>query len=277
MFLIPPPTSSKSLESWLKFSLLLFVLPAISACVSTNNDTPAPVYMYGSSDGVGTAGVHTVSDGDTVSNIAQRYNVSADMISSINNLTSGMQVASGQRLRLPPSPDLAEALPQFFSEPIMQAPQIQMAAVRPAPVIQQPLLQQAVYTPPPLPQNSNTRFHRPVNGAVLSGFGDNGMGQKNDGINIAAPAGAVVKSAEAGEVVYVGKAVPAYGNIILVKHQGGYVTAYGHLAETHIAKGQKVARGQPIGTVGATGNVARPQLHFEVRKGKAPQNPADYI
>lgn len=237
--------------------------------------------MYGASDGVGASGVHTASRGDTVNNIAERYNVSAQMISSLNNLTSGMQIQQGQRLRLPLSPDLAEALPQFFADAPIAQPVIQAAAYQPPPVQQQPLLQQAIYTQPLAqqlpPLGGNGRFYRPVDGRVLANFGDNGMGQKNDGINIAAPAGTSVKVAETGEVVYVGRAVPAYGNIILVKHEGGFVTAYGHLAETHVAKGQRIMRGQPIGTVGTTGNVAQPQLHFEVRKGKNPENPADYI
>jgi murein DD-endopeptidase MepM/ murein hydrolase activator NlpD len=109
------------------------------------------------------------------------------------------------------------------------------------------------------------RFTWPVRGTVISGFGPMGTGQRNDGLNVRAGAGDVVRAAAAGEVVYAGDQVPGFGNLILVKHDGGWVTAYAHLQRADVKMRQTVAQGQQIGMVGQSGGVPEPQLHFEVR------------
>jgi len=109
------------------------------------------------------------------------------------------------------------------------------------------------------------RFTWPVRGTVISDFGPKGTGQRNDGLNVRANAGDVVRAAAAGEVVYAGDQVPGFGNLILVKHDGGWVTAYAHLQRADVKMRQTVAQGQQIGMVGQSGGVPEPQLHFEVR------------
>lgn len=130
---------------------------------------------------------------------------------------------------------------------------------------------------PDVPARSGGRFLQPVNGQVISRYGGKSDGLFNEGVNIAAPRGSSVRAAENGTVVYVGRAVEGYGNLILVKHADGYITAYAHMDKTLATVGQVVKRGQPIGTVGSTGNVARAQLHFEVRKGRDPIDPLTVI
>lgn len=120
-------------------------------------------------------------------------------------------------------------------------------------------------------------FSWPVNGSTLSGYGPKAGGRHNDGINIGAPLGTPVRAAAAGEVVYAGDNVAGFGNLILVRHQGGYATAYAHLQNPVVKQGESVAAGQAIASVGKTGNVSTPQLHFEVRKGTKPVNPKTYL
>ncbi|HEY3695007.1 LysM peptidoglycan-binding domain-containing M23 family metallopeptidase [Phenylobacterium sp.] len=118
------------------------------------------------------------------------------------------------------------------------------------------------------------RFLWPVRGEIISGFGPKGTGQRNDGINIRVGAGEPVRAAAAGDVVYAGDQVPGFGNLVLVKHADGWVTAYGHLARSDVKMQQKVAQGQQLGTVGATGGVTEPQMHFEVRYAPTPADRA---
>jgi len=129
--------------------------------------------------------------------------------------------------------------------------------------------------PAPLPESGpfTGRMSWPLDGRILSGFGSKGGGQYNDGINIAARKGQTVKAASDGVIAYVGDAIVSFGNLILIKHGQGWVTAYAHLDEVLVKRGDKVRAGEPIGKAGETGNVDRPQLHFEVREGKRARDP----
>ena len=109
------------------------------------------------------------------------------------------------------------------------------------------------------------RFVAPIRGELIEKFGSKGVGQRNDGVNIAAPQGTPVKAAAAGEVAYAGSAISSYGNLVLIKHAGGWVTAYAHLDTISVKMRGQVLQGIPIGTVGQSGGVDRPQLHFEIR------------
>ncbi|MBO9708951.1 MAG: LysM peptidoglycan-binding domain-containing protein [Caulobacter sp.] len=118
------------------------------------------------------------------------------------------------------------------------------------------------------------RFVWPVRGETISDFGPKGTGQRNDGLNIRAAAGSPVRAAAAGEVVYSGNQVPGFGNLVLVKHADGWVTAYAHLSSTEVKMRQQVAQGDVLGAVGQTGGVTEPQLHFEVRYAPTPKDKA---
>jgi murein DD-endopeptidase MepM/ murein hydrolase activator NlpD len=109
------------------------------------------------------------------------------------------------------------------------------------------------------------KFIWPVRGDLLSRFGAAGMGRRNDGVDIGAPAGTQVRAAAVGEVVYAGDQVPGFGNLVLIKHAGGWVSAYAHLANVAVRIRDNVYQGQDIGAVGVTGGVTQPQLHFEIR------------
>jgi murein DD-endopeptidase MepM/ murein hydrolase activator NlpD len=120
-------------------------------------------------------------------------------------------------------------------------------------------------------------FAWPVNGRVISDFGITANGGKNDGINIAAPLGTPIKASASGTVTYAGDELKDYGNLVLIKHTGGYTTAYAHADRLLVSRGENVSRGQVIGYAGQTGDVSTPQLHFEIRAAATPVNPRSYL
>lgn len=117
-------------------------------------------------------------------------------------------------------------------------------------------------------------FAWPLQGQVISGFGGRGAGVRNDGLNIRANMGDPVRAAAAGDVVYAGDQVPGFGNLVLIKHANGWVTAYGHLSRVEVRMQQRVEQGQQIGQAGSSGGVSEPQLHFEIRYAPTPQERA---
>lgn len=121
------------------------------------------------------------------------------------------------------------------------------------------------------------RFQWPVDGQTLSAYGPKAGGQRNDGINIGAPAGTPVRAAAAGKVVYSGGDVPGFGVTVLIQHEDGWVTVYGHLARADVRMQQQVTAGQQIGQVGSSGGVSQPQLHFEIRYSPSPRFKAKAI
>jgi len=116
-------------------------------------------------------------------------------------------------------------------------------------------------------------FRWPARGRIIQGFKAGG----NDGINISVPAGTSVRAAESGVVVYSGDGLKGYGNLVLIKHPNGFVSAYGNNGELDVKRGDQVKRGQVIAKSGDTGNVNAPQLHFELRKGSTPVDPTNYL
>jgi murein DD-endopeptidase MepM/ murein hydrolase activator NlpD len=135
----------------------------------------------------------------------------------------------------------------------------------------------AVTSAPPRPVPAGKGLMAPVVGKVVAKYGNQADGRQNDGINIAAPSGTPVQAADRGRVVFAGDDIPGYGNMILVQHDKKLVTVYAHLGRVMVRKGDTVEKGDMLGTVGQTGAVTSPQLHFEVRDGKTTKNPASVI
>jgi murein DD-endopeptidase MepM/ murein hydrolase activator NlpD len=125
-----------------------------------------------------------------------------------------------------------------------------------------------------LPSGNSADFRWPARGRVISGFGG---AASNEGINIAVPEGTPVKAAEAGTVAYAGSEVKGYGNLVLIRHDNGFVSAYAHNGEISVKRGDKVKRGQVVAKSGQSGNVTSPQLHFEIRKGSTPVDPIPHL
>ncbi|SMF14139.1 Murein DD-endopeptidase MepM and murein hydrolase activator NlpD, contain LysM domain [Tistlia consotensis] len=218
--------------------------------------------------------LHVVAAGDTVYGLSRRYGMDMSELTKRNDIPPPYTIVVGQRLYLPadkPQPAGPEPIAPALaaSQPAVQPSATQQAAVpKPPPAEPVALPRQApssaVPVPPPL---ANGQFAWPVRGRVVSYFGPQGDGRHNDGINIAVPAGTPVEAAENGVVAYTGNELRGFGNLVLIKHAEGWITAYAHNQEILVHKGERVARGQLIARVGSTGNVSEPQLHFEVRKG----------
>lgn len=134
----------------------------------------------------------------------------------------------------------------------------------------------SVVSKPP-PRVGNGKFMRPVDGKVISKYGPKDDGLHNDGINIKAARGTAVRAADNGVVAYTGSEMQGYGNLVLIRHADRWMTAYAHMDKILVKKGDVIKAGQSIGTVGATGGVDSPQLHFEVRKGTQAMNPDIYL
>ena len=120
-------------------------------------------------------------------------------------------------------------------------------------------------------------FRWPVRGKVIAAYGAKTNGKSNDGINLAVPEGTPVKAAEDGTVAYAGNELKGYGNLILIRHSNGYVTAYAHASELLVKRGDTIKRGQVIAKSGQSGEVGSPQLHFEIRKGSTPVDPLQFL
>lgn len=237
---------------------------------------------------------HLVRRGDTLSQLARQYGVDFQSLARTNNKSAPYTIFVGERLRIPgtygatqtarsseaetrstgslviASPNSVESrrpvLPQPAPEPVQQPAEARHAAFQP---------QQALPSPPP--PLAGKGFVWPLRGEVIAEFGSLGKGQHNDGINIAAPKGAAVHAAENGVVAYAGNELKGFGNLLLIKHADGWMTAYAHADRLLVAKGESVTRGQQVATVGATGNVSSSQLHFEIRKGTQAVNPLEYL
>lgn len=249
----------------------------------------------------GGGNVHVAQPGDTIYSLGRRYQLTPMAIAKANNVGLGYQLKVGERVTIPggsgAAPRMAAPAPQQQAPVPAQPRQTVAARPEPAPVSKhspkvaqvEPAASARVVTPAadptPEPQSTNStaassaapNFRWPVKGRVIEGFGKKGNGQQNDGINVAVPEGTPIKSAEDGVVAYAGNELKGYGNLVLVRHSNGYVTAYAHASELAVKKGETIKRGQVIGKAGATGNVTSPQLHFEVRKGATPVDPTTYL
>ncbi|WP_417308640.1 peptidoglycan DD-metalloendopeptidase family protein [Devosia sp.] len=256
------------------------------AIVATQGGGSAPVSVP--SD----AYVHVIESGESLYTIARRYNVTAQAIVAANGFSSPDKIYVGQKIIIPGRADLlanmAPAKPTGTVVP-QTRPTTQVAAASPqpsTPVAQpaapaakpapKPVLEAKTSDPGPLVQPSKEptlsgadKFRWPISGRVITDFANS----KATGINIEAPEGAVVRAAENGQVIYAGSGVAGYGNLILIRHPNGFVSAYAHLKDMNVAKGTVVNRGDNIGTAGMTGSVSKPQLHFELRKGATPVDP----
>ena len=238
------------------------------------NHLSAPYTLYvGQRLNLPTKQYHTVQRGESLYSISRMYNVDVTSLSKVNNLKTPYSLSVGQRLLLPASVSSLETGKKISSKPTTST-QTQQKSVSSSQT-QVKSSSSTSYTPPA--SNRKTKFMWPINGTVISGFGNLGKGRKNDGINIKAPLGTAVKAADGGTVAYAGNELKGFGNLILIKHSDGWITAYAHNDRLLVRKGQKVVRGEKISTVGSTGSVTIPQLHFEVRVGKKAVNPRGYL
>lgn len=235
------------------------------------------------------SGVHVVARGETLNSIARLYGKHLSELARANHLPPNTMVKVGQRIVIPGVrvTQHAEAKPA----PAAPAPAPAPAAAQPTPRDvanaesphsawkASPVPEQAQQSPQKAaePVGSLPSFRWPVRGRVIAGFGPKPNGLQNDGIDVAVPNGTPVKAAEDGTVAYAGNELKGYGNLVLIRHSNGFVTAYAHASEILVKRGDMVKRGQVIAHSGSTGNVNAPELHFEIRKGATPVDPSQFL
>jgi len=200
------------------------------------------------------APTRTVGEGDTLYSIARLAGSDVATVARLNGLTPPYTLAIGQTLRLPGGSDLRLAESGRDAGRRVEPEPAAAPAAR-------PMTAAATVKP-----STSSVFDWPVRGPVIAAYGVQTSGRRNDGVNIAAPAGAPVRAAASGTVIYKGSELEGYGNLILIKHADDWVTAYAHADQILVNKGDKVEKGQIVGKVGSTGSVDRPQLHFELRR-----------
>ena len=242
---------------------------ALRSLIETNNLNPPYILKVGQRLRMPQSRYHIVSKGDTLYNISRRYNVDMPKLSAENNLSAPFTLKLGQRLVIPDS--LYTRKPT--ASPTTQATKTPTATAKK--ITNNKNVAQYSYAQPST--NRKQKFDWPLKGQIISKFGPIAKGRNNDGINIKAPAGTPVKAADSGTVAYAGNELKGFGNLVLIKHNDGWVTAYAHNQTLKVKKGQKVKRGEQIASVGSTGGVGSPQLHFETRAGKKALNPLAYL
>ena len=253
--------------------------PAVRPPAST--PAPAPAAAASAAPGAaGTSGVHVVAAGDTLSKIARHYHKPVSEIIKANNVQANATLNVGDRLVIPgaATPAAKPGAPAAQAKPAVSAVVKENEPVQSASVV--------TAAPDTLDKDAAKlaegtgalpKFRWPANGRIIAGYGPTTNGQQNDGINIALPENTPVKAAEDGVVAYAGNELKGYGNLVLVRHPNGYVTAYAHAKELLVKRGDQVKRGQVIARSGQTGNVNAPQLHFEIRKGASPLDPTRFL
>jgi murein DD-endopeptidase MepM/ murein hydrolase activator NlpD len=225
-------------------------------------------------------GEHVVTSGDTLYGISRHYGIDMTSLARINRMRPPYTILVGQKLRLPANAKLTRVAsnqkPVVLKPPVAKSKAKQQAAVK-VPGKKPPIKKAPRTKSPRVPERSGGRFAWPLRGPILSKFGAKKGGLYNDGINIAAKRGQKVHAAENGVVAYAGNELRGFGNLLLIRHKGGWMTAYAHADKLLVKRGQTVKRQQVIGIAGSSGSVAKPQVHFEIRKGSRAVNPLKYL
>jgi len=252
----------------------------------------------------------TVAPGDTLYSLSRKYSIPVNDLAVMNNLNAPFGLYAGQKLKVPnlSSAPVRSATPAANTAPAKQKAVDSKPTAKPdvkptakveqkqptnkqnkpvektkqtkdkAPQTKTPDKTKTTTTKKPeITARSSSKFSWPVRGKILSNYGAKKGGLFNDGINIGAGAGTAVVAAENGVVAYAGNEVKGMGNLVIIQHSDGWMTVYAHMDSMAVHRGARVRVGQKIGTVGKTGKVDKPQLHFEVRKGTKAYNPIQYL
>jgi murein DD-endopeptidase MepM/ murein hydrolase activator NlpD len=228
-------------------------------------------------------GRHQIESGETLFSLGRKYGVSPYAIADLNGLSHDAPLHLGQELSIPSGGKFAAAT-KMKARIAPEVANTEEVAAEETPAISKTPAPSASEDPPaedPVADASSDEstfgMRWPVRGKIISSYGAKPNGLRNEGINISVPEGASVRAAESGIVAYAGNELKGYGNLVLIRHAGGYVTAYAHAKELFVKRGDTVKRGDVIAKAGQTGSVSSPQLHFEVRKGATAMDPLKFL
>jgi murein DD-endopeptidase MepM/ murein hydrolase activator NlpD len=260
--------------------------PVTAPVLASVASKPAPAVAASASPhaaGPINSGVHVVAPGETLTKIAHQYGKSVAEIARANNIAPPYsKVSIGDRLVIPGGARMSSAKPEVEQATAPSKPTGNKAVASNAPAQSASMVTPTAEAPSTdtaakATAEATPGFRWPVRGRIIAGFGPKPNGQQNDGIDVAVPENTPIKAAEDGVVAYAGNELKGYGNLVLVRHPNGYVTAYAHAKELMVKRGDQIKRGDVIAKSGQSGNVDAPQLHFEVRKGSAPVDPMQFL
>lgn len=238
------------------------------------NDLKEPYRLYaGQKLRIPKAQIHVVQKGDTLYSISRKYDMSVSSLSRLNKLKEPYTISVGQKLAVNHSKKRVSSKEQNSKLKSVSTSVSNKKQKRAYKKTNKSYKKEIVVPK----KQSARRFVWPVKGKIVSDFGAKQKTMQNDGINIAAKKGTTVVAADAGIIGYAGNQLKGYGNLILIRHANGWMTAYAHNDKVFVKKDQKVKKGQKIATVGKTGNVTIPQLHFEIRYKTKVVNPKKYL
>jgi murein DD-endopeptidase MepM/ murein hydrolase activator NlpD len=242
------------------------------------NPPPPPTYVpppvAGAPTTVSAGAAYVIQPGDTISGVGRRFQTPVQILIDLNGLGPRGAITQGQSIILPDSAVDTGPDP-YATGPTPTGVLVPENGAAPPPPPPPPSGNPASPPPPREPASSgqagtaspgSVALQWPVRGEIVRRFGPVGLGERNNGINIGAPAGAAVVAAADGVVGYVGDDLPGQGLTVLITHRSGWRTVYGHLGSSTVQDGQTVRAGQQIGTVGLTAGDGRPSIHFETRR-----------
>jgi murein DD-endopeptidase MepM/ murein hydrolase activator NlpD len=229
--------------------------------------------------------IHVVKAGETLMSISRHTGVSVTALARANRIDTSKKLGIGDRLTIPAGGHQVAAArppaaPKVAEPRTVPAEKIKVAsapAAQTAHVAKEEPRTTETVVKAAEPTGAMPSFRWPVRGRVIAAFGSKPNGTQNDGINLAVPEGTPIKAADDGVVAYAGNELKGYGNLVLIRHSNGYVSAYAHASELLVKRGDTIRRGQVIAHAGQTGNVTSPQLHFEIRKGSTPVDPTQFL
>lgn len=247
----------------------------MKAIIETNKLKPPYVLFPGQVLKLDSPLIHVVARGDSLYAISRRYGVDMRAIAQKNTLYPPYTIYPGQQLRVPnayaSSANVRTAAVPRRGNTVTNGRRQGPSTTSPVASAQPPV------APPAPPARAGSRFVWPVEGKLLATYGPSGKGLHNDGINIAVKQGTSVRAAENGVVAYSGNELQGFGNLLLVKHADGWMTAYAHNDSLLVKRGDEVKRGQVISKAGSSGSVQSSQLHFELRRGTKAVDPLKYL
>ena len=243
----------------------------VSTSASSVDNKPAPEVKQASAP-ASAGGVYAVQSGDTLSRIARRNGVTVAALKQANGLSEST-IRIGQQLTIPKAGAVVDTVKTASVPNKVERPKpVVTAQPKAASVAEQSKIRAVA------PKSTGIgKLRWPAKGQVMTQFGADDGGTKNDGIDISLPNGTPVKAAENGVVIYSGDGLKEYGNTVLVRHDDGIVSVYGHASELVVKRGDTVSRGQVVMLSGMSGKANRPKLHFEIRKDAKPVDPLSYL
>ena len=279
---------------------------AVAAKRTAPRPITAPASEAPSATSTEWTGSYTVSPRDSLYAIARRHNVKVSELQAANGISDPTRLKPGTVLKVPGASSTARAeAPVTSPAPVPPAvareAQAQLAPgassrpriINAGPEAPQPPPERVAVAAPRAPVLNDAtpsaepeapksaalvgKFRWPARGRIIAGFGRRPDHTHNDGINILVPQGSSVLAAESGTVAYAGSELKGYGNLVLIRHEGNWISAYAHNDTLLVRRGDHVERGQEIAKAGKTGAVDQPQLHFELRQGSKPVDPVPHL